>query len=61
MKIIKPGDMRKAKKVILFICDRCGCMFEADEDEYVLKTCQYQGDWMEIHCPTCGHLVQQDC
>ena len=34
MKIIKNGDMQKLKMTKHFSCKKCGCVFEADKDEY---------------------------
>ena len=34
MKIIKEGDLNKLKKIKRFECKECGCIFEADKNEY---------------------------
>ena len=35
MKIIKEGDLSKLHKVKQFRCLECGCIFEANDTEYV--------------------------
>ena len=34
MRIIKEGDLKKLKKIKCFECKKCGCIFEAEKDEY---------------------------
>lgn len=53
MKIIKPGDLSRIKKIKRFECPKCGCVFEADKEEY-----QHHASWRNIDvyackCPTC--------
>lgn len=52
MKIIKEGNL----KTIVFKCDKCGCVFEADDTEY-------KEDWRtpkpECECPTCHRITNQ--
>ena len=35
MKIIKEGDYIIANRVIKFSCKNCGCIFEANKNEYI--------------------------
>lgn len=58
MKIIKEGKSKEELKAILnktkrFECKTCGCVFEADEEEYDEEdnfyTCIYY-----CKCPNCG-------
>lgn len=59
MKIIKEGDINRLKKVKLFECMACGCVFEADRTEYVHQYSQRENcDWYEIKCPTCGNFAR---
>lgn len=58
MKIIKPGDLSQLYKPITFKCDRCKCVFKADNTEYKHEYSQREDcDWYEIKCPTCGGWV----
>lgn len=56
MKIIKPGIL--PSKIIRFTCGNCGCIFEAEENEYELVSNQME--YLETKasykckCPTCG-------
>ena len=34
MKIIKKGDLNKLKEIKHFECEKCGCIFETEKDEY---------------------------
>lgn len=52
MKIIKEGDMRKLKRTRQFECDKCGCIFEADDNEYVTDYPYYS-----VNCPFCNNRV----
>lgn len=61
MKIIKQGDLNKLKRIKRFKCEHCGCVFEADNTEYVHKFSQRENcDWYEIKCPTCGNFASLD-
>ena len=57
MKIIKQGKSEKELNVILnktrrFKCDICGCVFEADWDEYTHKS--YLNETLYYcKCPNC--------
>jgi len=34
MKIIKPGDKTRLQQTKRFLCEDCGCIFEANKGEY---------------------------
>ena len=56
MRIIKPGRINKRTK--LFTCDNCGCVFEADENEYKYcdySTAMYYNSDAKCKCPSCGN------
>lgn len=59
IKIIKPGRQGEIKR---FTCSRCGCVFEADRDDYEKRRDDFR---MEIYvlaaCPSCGHFVRRSC
>lgn len=56
MKIIKPGNIDKIKKIKMFNCDFCGCLFEADNTEYITNS-QYNETYYYAICPFCGRRV----
>ena len=56
MKIIKPGNIDKIKKMKMFNCDFCGCLFEADNTEYITNS-QYNETYYYVICPFCGRRV----
>lgn len=37
MQIVKEGNLEKAKKTKLFVCESCGCEFKADKGEYEIN------------------------
>ena len=59
IKIIKPG---KKPETFRFECPDCGCVFEADVDDYEKRRDDFR---MEIYvlaaCPSCGHFVRRPC
>ncbi len=60
MKIIRQGNYIIANRIIKFSCENCGCVFEADKDEYTPyyecknKVCKVRA---MIFCPCCGRVV----
>lgn len=59
MKIIKPGNPNYKNKPIEFTCETCGCVFEADKNEYDTGV-MYNDFCNYCTCPTCGHTVRKD-
>jgi len=60
MKIIKQGDLDKAKDIVQFECRRCGCVFKAEKGEwaYAPQIAQQRGEATYVcTCPCCGHNV----
>lgn len=55
MKILKPGKIEQRK----FVCNKCGCVFVATEQEKYLAHDDYYQPWMEVQCP-CGVPVEWD-
>lgn len=58
MKIIKPGKSKEELKTILnktkrFECKTCGCIFEADNGEYIEEEGFYSYSYY-CECPNCG-------
>ena len=57
IKIIKPG---KKPETFRFECPRCGCVFEADEDDYEVVSESLNGCYCyAADRPTCGHTVSK--
>lgn len=56
MKIIKEGDLKKLKKIKRFECKECGCIFEAEKDEYK-RGSQYNEEYYYCACPYCNQRV----
>ena len=57
MKIIKQGKSKEELKAIFnkikrFECKTCGCIFEADEDEYECEE-EYTYSTYYCKCPNC--------
>lgn len=59
MKIIKQGDLNRLKKTVSFECKTCGCIFEADKDEYSIQH-QYNHPYVSVTCPCCKDIVHED-
>jgi len=51
MNVIKHGKPKITLK--RFECEVCGCIFEADKDEYTGHS-QYNEMWFIARCPECG-------
>lgn len=56
MEIIKQGDTQKLKRIKRFICSNCGCIFDADKNEYSIGT-QYNETYYFCKCPFCSETV----
>lgn len=58
MKIIREGDRdaayRKKRHIVQFICDKCGCIWDAEETEYHMVSNGYNELYAACNCPTCG-------
>lgn len=55
MKIIKFGDRQK-KAIKRFVCDECGCIFEADRAEYETRFHRNE-TYYAVNCPCCNKVV----
>jgi len=56
MKIFKEGNLEKAKRPARFVCWRCGCEWEANNDEYILEEGQREM-YPVCNCPCCNERV----
>lgn len=59
MKIIRQGDPDRLHKVKRFICRECGCIFEADKEEYKTGS-QYNESYVWCECPYCANTAYED-
>lgn len=55
MKIIKEGIIKHEPKQ--FECPECGCVFEADENEYSRWNAPMNETYFVAICPCCGESV----
>ena len=58
MEIIKPGNLDRMNKAIIFTCPHCDCIFKATKDEYHTDS-QYNEFYYTINCPFCGNRVSK--
>lgn len=58
VKIIKPGnpDAPRLRRLKVFTCQECGCVFEADPGEYSAEQ-QYNDVDYYARCPCCGETT----
>lgn len=56
MKILKHGNPERLKKIVIFTCKHCGCVFEADKTEYKYSSFRNEESY-QIECPECGNAV----
>ena len=56
MKILKEGNLEKAKRPAMFVCWRCGCEWEANIGEYMLEEGQRES-YPVCNCPYCDASV----
>lgn len=59
IKIIKPG--KKPDTTERFECSYCGCVFEADEDDYEKEYSWRNDYYLKIDCPCCGYIIHKSC
>ena len=59
MKIIRQGDKNKILRTKKFDCNFCGCLFEADNTEYKIKS-HYNEEYYYTTCPFCGRQVYKE-
>lgn len=60
MKIIKQGNLTRLSRPVYFICETCGCEFEAIKGEYIHRTSARNEEWYEAKCPCCHQIVFVD-
>ena len=59
--ILKQGNLNRLKRTLRFECKKCGCVFDAEQDEYKSQYSQREMcGWYEIKCPCCEGWVTVD-
>lgn len=58
MKIIQHGRPKELRILKRFKCSDCGCIFEADKDEYKVGS-KYNETYYFCPCPDCGKFVYE--
>lgn len=58
MKIIKNGNKNLLSVTKRFKCEKCGCIFEANKNEYKAGT-QYNDTYYHCKCPQCDNDTSQ--
>ena len=53
MKIIQQGDLKRLDKTLRFTCNACGCVWDANANEYRHEW-DGKDDMTVCYCPTCG-------
>ena len=53
MKIIQQGDLKRLDKTLRFTCNACGCVWDANANEYRLEW-DRNSQYPVCECPTCG-------
>lgn len=59
IKIIKPG--KKPETTKRFTCKHCGCVFNADKDDYEEMYSLCNGYYLRVDCPVCERTVRKSC
>lgn len=60
MKLIKKGNLDLTHNPQTFKCKKCGCIFEALDNEYTYADCfenGHDGIYAKCNCPCCGDTV----
>ena len=61
IKIVKRGRIPDLRKKRRFVCDYCGCVFDADPGDY---TEEYDPGHQQYdrraYCPTCGRTASEN-
>lgn len=62
MEIIRTGMVENVRKPRVFVCQKCGCKFRADNTEYKEASqieLFYDGITRKCKCPCCGNMAYQ--
>nr|DAI25543.1 MAG TPA: Transcription initiation factor IIE, alpha FINGER, Transcription [Caudoviricetes sp.] len=60
MRIIKRGEYSERRRLQVFDCKRCGCVFEVNNHEYEAASqveSVFDGIIAKCRCPQCGTMV----
>lgn len=59
IKIIKDGSYDSLHSIKRFHCNKCGCIFDADDESYLSKFDNNEL-YIYIHCPFCDKFVSRN-
>lgn len=58
IEIIEQGDLNRLKGTLRFACKACGCLFNADREDYTWEYSPREDcGWWSIKCPCCKQYV----
>lgn len=57
IKIIKDGSYDSLHSIKRFHCNKCGCIFDADDESYLVKSNNKNEFYITVNCPYCDELV----
>ena len=57
VEILREGSEYTYNKMIRFECEQCGCLFDANKNEYKYCGNQIEGDDWKMTCPYCKNTV----
>lgn len=62
IKIIKDGSYDTLHSIKRFHCNKCGCIFDADDESYLVDSYLLNRNELciTIHCPFCDELVRRN-
>lgn len=61
MDIIRRGNGNKLNNPKRFVCSNCECVFIANNTEYTIRQCDYDGsEEYTVNCPECGAVVSNN-
>lgn len=59
MRILREGSEDCIWRYVKFECDNCGCIFEANKEEYKYHYGGCGDDYYIINCPFCNEQVKK--
>lgn len=59
IKIIKEGSYDSLHSIKRFHCNKCGCIFEADDESYSAHLDKNE-IYVTINCPYCNELISRN-
>ena len=59
IKIIKDGSYDILHSIKRFHCNKCGCIFEADDESYSANSNNMNEFYITINCPYCNERINR--